>query len=51
MNFIEEWREVYSEDLHDFSSPGGFLVMKSSRIRWAEHVVGTGGELGGCGHS
>jgi hypothetical protein len=38
-----EWRKLHNEDLNDlYSSPNRVRVIKSRRIRWAEHVVRRG---------
>jgi len=39
-----EWRKLHNfEELNDlYSSPNIFLVIKSRRIRWAEHVASMG---------
>jgi hypothetical protein len=34
-----EWRRLHNEDLYDLHSPIMIRVIKSERIRWAEHVV------------
>jgi hypothetical protein len=35
-----EWRELHNEELRDFySSPSIIRMIKSRRMRWAEHVV------------
>jgi len=35
-----EWRKLYNEELNDFySSPNIVRVIKSIRMRWAEHVA------------
>jgi hypothetical protein len=37
------WRGLHNEDLHDlYSSPSIIRVMKSRRMRWAEHVARMG---------
>jgi hypothetical protein len=37
---IESWRKFHDEELHDFcSSPNVVRVIKSRRMRWAEHVT------------
>jgi hypothetical protein len=35
-----EWRKLYNEELLNFySSPSIIKIMKSRRMRWAEHVA------------
>ena len=35
-----EWRKLHNEKLNDLhSSPNTVRIMKSKRIRWAEHVA------------
>jgi hypothetical protein len=35
-----EWRKLHNEELNDlYSSPSTFRVIKSRRIKWAEHVA------------
>ena len=35
-----EWRRLHNEELNDmYSSPNIVRVIKSSRMRWAEHVA------------
>ena len=42
-----EWRELHNEELNDlYCSPNIFRVIKSRRMRWAGHVVCTGGRGG-----
>jgi hypothetical protein len=37
------WRELYNDELHDlYSSPNIVRVIKSRRMRWAEHVARMG---------
>jgi hypothetical protein len=37
------WRELHNEELHNlYSCPNIIRMIKSRRIRWARHVVGTG---------
>jgi hypothetical protein len=43
----EEWRKLHSEGLNDFySSPKITRVIKSRRMRWAEHVACMGKRRG-----
>ena len=36
----EEWRRLYNEELHSlYRSPNIVRVIKSRRLRWAEHVA------------
>ena len=38
-----EWRKLHKEELNDlYCSPSVCRVIKSRRIRWAEHVASTG---------
>ena len=38
-----EWRKLYNEELTDlYCSPNIFRVIKSRRMRWAEHVARIG---------
>jgi hypothetical protein len=40
-----EWRELYTEALHDlYSSPSIIRIIKSRRMRWAGHVARMGEE-------
>jgi hypothetical protein len=42
-----EWRKLHNEELNDlYSLPNTARVVKSRRMRWAEHVARMGGE--GC---
>jgi hypothetical protein len=35
-----EWRKLYNEELNDlYSPPNIILVIKSRKMRWAEHVA------------
>jgi hypothetical protein len=38
-----EWRELHNEELHDLHSSSTIVrVIKSRRVRWAEHVARMG---------
>jgi hypothetical protein len=38
-----EWRKLHNEELHDlYSSPSIIRVIKSRRMRWADHVARMG---------
>jgi hypothetical protein len=38
-----DWRKLHNEELHNlYSSPNIIRVIKSRRMRWAEHVVRMG---------
>jgi hypothetical protein len=38
-----EWRKLYNEELRDLcSSPSIIIIMKSRRMRWADHVARMG---------
>jgi hypothetical protein len=40
-----EWRRLHNEELNDlYSSPNIIRVIKSRRMRWAEHVAHMGGK-------
>jgi len=41
-----EWRRLHKEELHDLSSPDIIPVIKSRRMRWAEHVARKGDRRG-----
>jgi hypothetical protein len=42
-----EWRKLHNEEFDDlYSSPNIFRVIKSRRMRWAEHVVMYGDRRG-----
>jgi hypothetical protein len=44
-----EWRKLHNEELHDLYSSSNILqVIKSRRMRWAEHVVRMGEGRGVC---
>jgi hypothetical protein len=37
---IGSWRKLHNEELHNlYSSPSIIRMMKSRRMRWAEHVA------------
>jgi hypothetical protein len=39
----EEWRKLHNEELRDlYSSPSIIRIIKSRRIRWADHVTRMG---------
>jgi hypothetical protein len=43
-----EWRRLHNEELHTlYSSPNIFRMVKSRRMRWAEHIarMGERGEM------
>ena len=45
-----EWRRLHNEELNYlYSSPNIVRVIKSRRMRWAEHVARMGEEGGGIG--
>jgi hypothetical protein len=38
-----EWRKLYNEELRDlYSSPSIIRIIKSRRMRWADHVARKG---------
>jgi hypothetical protein len=38
-----EWRQLHNEELRDlYSSPGIIRIIKSRRMRWADHVARMG---------
>ena len=40
-----EWRKLHNEELKDLNSPSNIVrVIKSRRMKWAEHVARMGGE-------
>jgi hypothetical protein len=42
-----EWRRLHNEELNDlYSSPNIIRVIKSRRMRWAEHVACMGEKRG-----
>jgi hypothetical protein len=44
-----EWRKIHNEELNDlYSSPSVVRVMKSRRLKWAEHVARMGESKGVC---
>jgi hypothetical protein len=41
----EEWRKLHDDELHDlYSSPSIIRMIKSRKMRWAEHVARMGGK-------
>jgi len=34
-----EWRRLHKKELHDLYSPNIVRMIKSGRMRWAEHVT------------
>jgi hypothetical protein len=43
----EEWRRLHNEELNDlYSSPNIIRVIKSRRMKWAEHVACIGEKRG-----
>jgi len=43
----EKWRKLNNEELNDqYCSPNVFRVIKSRRMRWAEHVARMGERRG-----
>jgi hypothetical protein len=35
-----EWRKLHNEEFHDlYSSPSIIRIIKTSRMKWAEHVA------------
>jgi hypothetical protein len=47
-----EWRRLHNEELNDlYSSPNILRVIKSRRMRWAEHVTRMGEERGVYGET
>jgi hypothetical protein len=44
-----DWRRLYNEELHNLSaSPNNVRVIKSRRMRWAEHVARMGAMKNPC---
>jgi hypothetical protein len=42
-----EWKRLHNEELNDlYSLPNIIRVIKSRRMRWAEHVAGMGEKRG-----
>jgi len=42
-----EWRKLHNEELYDMcSSPSIIWVIRSRRMRWAEHVARVGDRIG-----
>jgi hypothetical protein len=38
-----EWRKLHNKELHDlYSSPSIIRIIKSRRMRWADHVIRMG---------
>jgi hypothetical protein len=43
LNITGEWRKSHNEELHDlYSSPSIIRIIKSRRMRWADHVARMG---------
>jgi hypothetical protein len=41
------WRKLHNDELHNmYSSPNNVRVIKSRRLRWADHVARMGEERG-----
>jgi hypothetical protein len=44
-----EWRKLHNEELRDlYSSPSIIRIIKSKRMRWAEHTARTGKKRNLC---
>jgi hypothetical protein len=44
-----EWRRLHNEEVNDLYSPPNTIgVIKSRRMRWAEHVARMGEKTGAC---
>jgi hypothetical protein len=42
-DLTDEWRKLHNEELHDlYSSTSIIRIIKSRRMRWAEHVARMG---------
>jgi hypothetical protein len=46
---IGEWRKLHNEELNDlYCSPSMVWLIKSRRIRWAQHAARVGEKRGVC---
>ena len=43
-----DWRKLHNEEHNDLYSSSIIRVIKSRRMRWAEHVAGMGERTGVC---